>query len=99
MTAQALVIECQNRGLSLRVDGRELVIQGPLDTDLKDRLRQHKTELLALLNPRCDRHGPIEPCYCGCCSFYREPGGSDWHCRECHPVKLAAGFVLMVVPG
>lgn len=93
----ALIRECRDRGVSLRVDGGELVIKGPLDADLKQRLRQHKAELLRLLTPPTDEHGPTAPCHCGCCSWYLAPGVTDWRCRECRPAKMADGFVIMAV--
>ena len=49
MSADALIIECQSRGINLRADGCDLAIQGRLDAELRARLREHKSELLRLL--------------------------------------------------
>jgi len=50
--AQSLISEIVQRGVSLRVDGGDLVLKPrrALDGDLLDRIREHKTEILRVLS-------------------------------------------------
>lgn len=53
MTAETLLAEVRALGLELRPDGADLVVRprGRLTAELREELRRHKPELLALLAP------------------------------------------------
>jgi hypothetical protein len=78
MSAQALLEEVSKLGLQIHVDGPDLVIRpaGRLPSELKERLRQHKAELLAALRMRPASVGkPVE------CRYDWQPGYSGLRLR------------------
>jgi len=56
MTAAELLIDLARRGIRLEADGNQLRFspRSAVTPDLADRLRAHKTELLAILRPEAD---------------------------------------------
>ena len=52
--AAALVKDCREAGVAVRVEGSQLKVAGQLTDDLRSRLRSHKADVLAYLGPQAN---------------------------------------------
>jgi hypothetical protein len=89
MTAEELVTEIRGLGFELRADpiGQQILIRPPgaLPVGLKERLREHKAEVLALLSPLTERLTPNDPEVMWRVAVMR---------RQVPPAPHAIGFLL-----
>jgi TubC N-terminal docking domain len=90
MSAADLLIGFSHRGIQLRTEGERLIYDAPKGVmklaDL-ERLRKHKSELLAYLNREAantiaDPDGLCPACGSG--QWWQLPGQA-WYCRVCEP--------------
>src|SRR5205085_2244504 len=86
MTAAILLDELRTKGVHLTVEGEHLAVDAPknvLNDDVRQAIRQHKQELLALLA----YPAPLTPHYpcvvCGNTDRWEDRG--IWRCRRCWP--------------
>ncbi len=101
MTAVVLLDELRTKGVQLTVEGEHLAVDAPknvLNDDLRQAIREHKQELLALLSQPMSAADPVQPTaptrpepltphypcvVCGGTDRWEDRG--IWRCRRCWP--------------
>jgi len=84
MNTQTFLTECKQRGISISVDGQDLIVKPDTIGDRTVKyIRQHKPEIVEALNDAV----PHGACFmCGVdteCTLTRPDGSWDWQCIPC----------------
>lgn len=102
MSTHALLAELTTAGVHIEARGERLHVEAPagaMTEELARRLRQQKPDLLRLLTPTTDEHGPTEFCsLCGCGNYHQTERDGPWLCSACHP-RTGTSTATLTIPG
>jgi hypothetical protein len=87
MNPAKIISEIYNRGLLVKVESGDIVLDGPekaFTSDIIRIVRENKPLLVEYLSP-------VKNVICFCCysnKWWRLPDGGKWVCGVCHPPAL-----------